>query len=61
MALRLPSLDFPLFFVSMLIPDRFSFETPVIDLLNHLSTTVTYAMRSALGLATSFIAFQSFR
>ncbi len=45
----------------MLIPDRFSFETPVIDLLNHLSTTVTYAMRSALGLATSFIAFQSFR
>lgn len=52
---------FPLFFLSMLIPERFSFETPVIDLLNHLSPTATYAMRSALGLATSFIAFQSFR
>jgi hypothetical protein len=52
---------FPLFFLSMLIPERFSFEMPMIDLLNHLSPTVTYGLRAALGLASSFIAFQSFR
>jgi hypothetical protein len=45
----------------MLIPERFSFEMPMIDLLNHLSPTVTYGLRAALGLASSFIAFQSFR
>lgn len=51
----------PLFFLAMLIPARFSLETPGLDLLNHLSTTATYATRSALGLATAFIAFRSFR
>lgn len=52
---------FPLFFLVMLIPARFSLETPVFDLLNHLGPTTTYATRSALGLATAFIAFRSFR
>ena len=51
----------PLFFLAMLIPARFSLETPGLDLLNHLSTTATYGIRSALGLATAFIAFRSFR
>jgi hypothetical protein len=54
-------IGFPLFFLAMLIPANFSIETPVLDLLNGLSTTVTYATRSALGLATAFIAFRSFR
>jgi hypothetical protein len=52
---------FPLFFFSMLIPARFSFDFPIIDLCNHLSTTATYAMRSALSLASGLIAFQSMR
>lgn len=52
---------FPLFFLAMLIPARFSLETPVLDLLNHMTPTVTYSARSALGLATAFIAFRSFR
>ena len=51
----------PLFFATMLIPAKFSIEVPVFDLLNHLSATATYATRSALGLASAFIAFQSFR
>jgi hypothetical protein len=54
-------IGFPLFFLSMLIPEQFHFDTPVLDLLNHLSPTVTYGIRSALSLATSFFAFQSFR
>lgn len=51
----------PLFFLVMLIPAEFCIETPVLDLLNQLSSTATYATRSALGLATAFIAFRSFR
>lgn len=51
----------PLFFLAMLIPARFSLETPGLDLLNGLSSTATYGIRSALGLATAFIAFRSFR
>lgn len=54
-------IGFPMFFASMLIPARFSTDLPVLDLLNGLSTTATYATRSALGLASSLIAFQSFR
>lgn len=54
-------IGFPLFFFSMLIPHRFSFEFPVLELLNHLSTTATYAARSAFGLASSLIAFQSMK
>jgi hypothetical protein len=54
-------IGFPLFFLAMLIPARFSLETPVLNLLNHLSATATYGIRSALGLATAFIAFRSFR
>lgn len=50
----------PLFFLTMLIPSRFSLEIPVLDLLNHLSTTITYGLRSALSLASAFIAFRSF-
>jgi hypothetical protein len=45
----------------MLIPARFSLETPGLDLLNHLSSTATYGIRSALSFATAFIAFRSFR
>lgn len=51
----------PLFFLAMLIPARFSLETPGIDLLNGLSSTATYGIRSAFSLATAFIAFRSFR
>lgn len=54
-------IGFPLFFFCMLIPTRFSFETPVLDLLNDLGSTATYATRSALGFATSLLAFQSMR
>jgi hypothetical protein len=54
-------IGFPLFFLAMLIPSKFSLETPGLNLLNHLSTTATYGIRSALGLAAAFIAFRSFR
>ena len=52
---------FPLFFASMLVPRQFAFDLPVLDLLNHLSPTTTYAMRSACGLATALLAFQSLK
>ena len=51
----------PLFFASMFIPASFDIETPVLAFFNDLSTTATCAMRSALGLASGFIAFKSFR
>ena len=51
----------PLFFLAMLIPARFSLETPGLDLLNYLSATATYGIRSALSLSAAFIAFRSFR
>ena len=54
-------IGFPLFFLAMLIPAQFSLETPILDLLNHLSATATYGIRSAFSLATAFIAFRSFR
>lgn len=52
---------FPLFFLAMLIPACFDFETPVVDLLNHLSPTVTYALRGAFGMGVALLAFQGIR
>jgi hypothetical protein len=54
-------IGFPLFFAAMLIPARFDIDFPVLEILNSLSTTATYATRSALGLISSLLAFQSFR
>lgn len=51
----------PLFFLVMLIPGRFSFETPIVNLLNHLNSTVTYALRAALGMSSALVAFQGIR
>jgi hypothetical protein len=45
----------------MLIPARFDIDFPVLEILNSLSTSATYAIRSALGLVSSLLAFQSFR
>lgn len=52
---------FPMFFLVMLIPDKFSFETLILDLLNQLGSTATYGIRAALGIMTGFIAFQGVR
>jgi hypothetical protein len=52
---------FPLFFAAMLIPAKFHTQMPLLGFLNDLSTTVTYATRSALGLVTGFMSFRSFR
>jgi len=54
-------IGFPLFFLVMLVPNQFSFETVILDLLNDLSTTATFAIRAALGIFTGFIAFQGVR
>jgi len=51
----------PLFFLVMLIPNQFSFETVILDLLNELNQTVTYAIRAALGIFAGFIAFEGMR
>ncbi len=52
---------FPLFFLVMLIPNQFSFETVVLDLLNDMSETVLFGIRAALGIGVGFIAFQGVR
>lgn len=54
-------IGFPLFFLAMLFPRQFHFEAPVLSLLNELSTTTTYGIRAALGIFTSFVAFQGVR
>lgn len=51
----------PLFFVVMLIPDRYAFETPYVDLLNHITPKVNYAIRASLGMMVSLIAFRGVR
>ena len=52
---------FPLFFLVMLVPNQFSFETLIPSLLNDLSQTATFGIRAALGIFTGFIAFQGVR
>ena len=54
-------IGFPLFFLVMLIPDRFAFETPYIDLLNHISPKVNFAVRAALGIMMALVAFRGVR
>ncbi len=54
-------IGFPLFFLAMLFPRQFRLETPILNLLNDLSTTTTYGIRAALGIFTSFLAFQGVR
>jgi hypothetical protein len=51
----------PLFFFAMLIPAQFCFELPLLDWLNGISPTATYATRSALGLGVALCAFRGFR
>ena len=51
----------PLFFLVMLIPNQFSFETVILDLLNELNQTATYGIRAALGIFAGFIAFEGMR
>ena len=52
---------FPLFFIVMLIPHQFSFEWPILDLLNGMSATATYATRAALGIFVGLFACQGVR
>lgn len=54
-------IGFPLFFLVMLIPDRFTFETSYIDLLNHISPKVNFAVRAALGIMMALVAFRGVR
>jgi hypothetical protein len=54
-------IGFPLFMLAMLIPGKFHMETPVLDLLNGMSTTATYATRAALGIFTGLFACQGLR
>ena len=54
-------IGFPLFFLVMLIPDRFSFETVILNLLNGIGQTVLFGIRAALGIGVGFIAFQGVR
>ncbi len=55
-AIGYPLFGLPLFFLAMVIPNRFAFETPYVDLLNHITPTVNYAIRAALGMMTSLFA-----
>jgi hypothetical protein len=52
---------FPLFFLIMLIPDKFAFTTPGLDLMNAISPKILYGIRAALGIGVGFIAFQGVR
>jgi len=54
-------IGFPVFFLVMLIPDQFTLETPVIDLLNEIPQKVNFTIRAALGMLISLIAFQGVR
>ena len=54
-------IGFPLFFLAMLIPDRFSLHTPYIDLLNHIAPKVNFTIRAALGMMIALIAFCGIR
>lgn len=51
----------PIFFLVMLIPDRFSFETPYVDLLNHITPRVNSVLRAALGIMTGLFTCCGFR
>jgi hypothetical protein len=52
---------FPFFFLVMLLPRQFSFESDWFSWMNGTSETVLYGTRAALGLFVSFIAFQGVR
>lgn len=54
-------IGFPLFFLVMLLPVRFGFETPILDWLNQITPTATYAVRAAVGMSTALLAFNGVR
>ncbi len=54
-------IGFPLFFLAMLIPDRFTFETAWLDFINGTSPKVLFGTRAALGIGVGFLAFQGVR
>jgi hypothetical protein len=45
----------PVFLIVMLIPDRFTFETAYINLLNHITPKVNSVLRASLGIMTGLI------
>lgn len=47
---------FPLFFLVMLLPREFSFESDWLSWLNDASATTLYGIRAALGILTGFVA-----
>jgi hypothetical protein len=54
-------IGFPLFFLAMLIPDQFAFQSALLDLLNAASPKVLFGIRAALGIGVGFLAFQGVR
>lgn len=52
---------FPLFFLTMLIPDAFSFDSLLVSWLNGITETVLFGIRAALGIGVGFLAFQGVR
>ena len=54
-------IGFPLFFLVMLVPRQFSFDSPWFGWMNGTSETVLFGTRAALGILAGFIAFQGVR
>lgn len=52
---------FPLFFLVMLIPARFTFSNTLVFWLNDTSPTVLFGIRAALGIGVGFSTFQGIR
>lgn len=54
-------IGFPLFFLVMLVPGQFAFESQWFSWMNGTSETVLFGTRAALGIFAGFIAFQGVR
>ena len=54
-------IGFPLFFIVMLIPDKFSFANVWASWLNGMTPTVLFGIRAALGIGVGFLAFRGVR
>ncbi len=52
---------FPLFFLVMLIPHQFAFETSWASWMNGASPKFLFGIRAALGIGVGFIAFRGVR
>jgi len=52
---------FPLFFLTMLIPDQFTFENEWFAFMNGTSAKFLFGVRAALGIGVGFLAFQGVR